>query len=135
METKVVLHGAHTCELIHLASNSRFFTDSPASLGGAGSYFAPTDLIGAALASCVLTQMADAAHRRGIRLHSGQAGVSKTMSSSPRRITAIRIDIALPAELSADELTVLREAAVGCPVHQTLVASAIAITINFGTLP
>ena len=58
-----------------------------------GGSFSPTDLVGAALASCALTTMALAASREGIPLGEATATVEKRMTPPPRRIGELVLEI------------------------------------------
>ena len=60
--------------LEHGPSGSALTTSPPKDNGGTGASFSPTDLVGAALASCALTTMALAAAREGLAWGDTQAG-------------------------------------------------------------
>jgi putative redox protein len=55
-----------SCKLAHGPSGATMTTVPPKDNGGDGSSFSPTDLVGAALASCALSTMALAAQREGL---------------------------------------------------------------------
>src|SRR5512140_3362461 len=79
---------AFKVELRHGPSGTRIATEAPRDNGGTGSSFSPTDLVGAALASCALTTMALWASREGLPWGEASARVEKRMSGAPRRIAA-----------------------------------------------
>lgn len=106
--------------LEHGPSQSRVTTEAPKDNGGTGMSFSPTDLVGAALASCALTTMALAAGREGIPMGEARARVEKRMTPPPRRIGALVLDIQMPAGLSPEHRARLEEVARGCPVARSL---------------
>ncbi len=118
--TAVYAGGLH-CELIHEPSSSNLETDAPKDNQGKGERFSPTDLVGAALASCVLTTMAIVAERNGVSLKGARAEVEKEMVSSPtRRIGSLRVQVTFPAGVPQDQRAKLEHAALHCPVHKSL---------------
>jgi len=108
------------CRLEHGPSGSHITTEAPKDNGGTGMSFSPTDLVGAAIASCALTTMALTASREGIPFGEARARVEKRMTPPPRRIGELVLEIDMPAGLSAAHRTRLEEAARGCPVTRSL---------------
>lgn len=108
------------CELIHGPSQSRIETDAPKDNQGRGERFSPTDLVGAALASCILTTMAILAERDGVSMKGAQAEVEKHMNPQPRRILRFPIVITLPASIPAEYRPKLEHIANACPVSRSL---------------
>lgn len=112
--------GLH-CELRHESSGSRIETDAPKDNMGKGERFSPTDLVGAALASCALTTMAIVAERDGVSLVGAHAEVEKHMIAQPiRRIGALPLLITLPPGIPMDYRPKLERVALQCPVHHSL---------------
>ena len=111
---------AFKTQLEHGPSGSRIATEAPKDNGGTGASFSPTDLVGAALASCALTTMALAASREGIAFGEAKATVEKRMTPPPRRIGELVLNIQMPAGLSRAHRTRLEEVAHGCPVARSL---------------
>ena len=109
------------CEATHGPSGAKIVTDAPADNMGRGEMFSPTDLVGTALGTCILTTMAIVGARRGIDLSSATFRVEKHMATDPvRRIGRLPVTIRLPASLDAESRTILERAAYTCPVHKSL---------------
>jgi putative redox protein len=128
----VSIHGL-TCELTHGPSGARIRTVPPRDNGGDGSTFSPTDLVGAALASCALSTMALVAQREGLAFGDARASVEKRMSPPPRRIAELVLVVELPAETRPAERARLEEIARTCPVARSLHPD-VALPIEFRIL-
>ena len=111
---------AFKTQLQHGPSGSSIATEAPKDNGGTGASFSPTDLVGAALASCAVTTMALAASREGIPFGEARATVEKRMTPPPRRIGELVLEIDMPAGLSAAHRARMEEVAHGCPVMRSL---------------
>lgn len=120
VKSTTVYQGQKHCELVHEPSGSKIETDAPKDNNGLGEKFSPTDLVGAALASCVLTTMAMVAERDGLSIVGARAEVQKEMTDKPRRIGTLRLDVSLPATLNQNHRRKLEETAKHCPVHRSL---------------
>lgn len=107
-------------ELQHLPSKRIIHTDAPTDNQGKGEAFSPTDLLASALAACVMTMMGMKAKSIGIELTGAHAQISKEMAANPRRISAIRLQIYLPANLDGDTREILEQTALHCPVAYSL---------------
>jgi len=120
----VVMTGRYTggklVELTHEPSGVKITTDAPKDNGGEGKAFSPTDLVGAALGSCVVTTMVLFAERHGITLHGAHFQVEKIMGSEPRRIAELVLKVHLPKTLSDIDRQKLERAGMTCPVHKSL---------------
>lgn len=112
--------GAKKVEVTHEPSGSLLITEAPRDNGGEGKSFSPTDLVAAALGSCVLTTIAIVAERGGIPVSGMRMRVEKRMQQDPRRIGELPLDIHLPAALEEHERQKLERAALSCPVHKSL---------------
>jgi len=115
------LHGITTV-LTHGPSGASLRTVPPKDNGGDASSFSPTDLVGAALASCALTTMALIAKREGLPFGDAKARVEKVMGDAPRRIAELSLDIEMPKEVRPEHRARLEEIAKGCPVARSLSA-------------
>ena len=112
--------GDNHCLLTHGPSGSHIETDAPLDNHGRGEKFSPTDLMGAALGSCILTTMSILAAREKISLLEARCEVDKEMNASPRRIGKLIVNVWMPANLSSDQKKKLEAAAHTCPVHRSL---------------
>lgn len=105
----------------HGPSGSELVTDAPVDNQGRGQSFSPTDLVAAALGTCILTTMAIVADRRGIDISGARYRVEKHMVADPgRRIGRLPVTVRLPARLDAESRAILERAAHTCPVHRSL---------------
>ena len=114
----------------HLDSGSKISTDAPKDNHGLGEAFSPTDMVCSALASCILTIMAIALEKKGIRIKGTTAIVKKTMGNNPRRISKIDIELTFPTDYDEKTKVILERAAHNCPVHHTL-SNEVEKNINF----
>ena len=122
MTAKVIYDRGLLTTATHLQSGTVIQTDAPVDNGGEGSRFSPTDLVSAALASCMLTIMALTAQKRGIQLGHIECDVEKIMVSNPRRIGHIKVNMVIsgPNVYTDHERSLLERAAVTCPVYESL---------------
>jgi putative redox protein len=107
-------------EATHTASGTIILTDAPVDNHGRGEAFSPTDLVSAALGSCMMTIMGIVAERHSLDLTGVSYDVTKHMSADPRRIRQIDVQFQLPAALTQKERTILENAARTCPVALSL---------------
>lgn len=121
---KMNLHylGDKLCEAQHKPSQAILQTDAPTDNGGKGSRFSPTDLLGVALGTCVLTTMEILSEKDGkkISLKGTRAEVSKEMSGPPRRVAVLTLNVKFPAGIPKTERAYLEAIAHSCPVARSL---------------
>lgn len=123
--------GSLRTEAGHVQSGTKIITDAPVDNRGKGEAFSPTDLVCAALTSCMMTIMGIIAEKEGLPLDGLTAETTKTMASGPRMISRIAIDFKWPnPQGSHDQLKKLKKAALSCPVALSLDASVQQV-INF----
>lgn len=121
VKIKVSYEGDLHCRLTHGPSGTEFLTDAPADNMGKGEFFSPTDLVAAALGSCLLTTMGIYAARHGIDLRGASAEVIKEMIQEPvRRIGKLTVVIRMPGGIERRQREALERAALACPVHKSL---------------
>ena len=108
------------CQLTHEPSGAQLRTVPPKDNGGDGSSFSPTDLVGAALASCALSTLALVAAKEGLTFGKASARVEKEMVGPPRRIGSLAVVVQMPAGTKPGERARLEEIARGCPVARSL---------------
>jgi len=106
--------------VVHGPSGRTIGTDAPRDNEGRGELFSPTDLVAAALASCVATLMGIYARRHGIDLAGLAVRVEKHMQSEPRRIGRLPVTIDVPVPVEARHRAGLEATARHCPVHASL---------------
>jgi putative redox protein len=121
VETKITYEGQLRCKAIHVPSGQSILTDAPTDNMGKGEFFSPTDLVGAALGTCMLTVMGIFANKHKIDMSGATASVVKDMAAAPaRRIGTLKVVIAVPTVLTDEQKKILENAAMACPVHKSL---------------
>ena len=131
IENKYV--GELRTESTHLKSSNVIITDAPTDNNGKGNAFSPTDLVASALCSCMTTVMGICANKNQFDLPNSTAHITKVMSSNPRRISKIIIEINFDKNnLSEQNIEKLIAVAEGCPVAQSLSSDLIQeVRFNF----
>lgn len=110
-------------EAVHLQSGTTIITDAPTDNNGKGEAFSPTDLVAAALGSCMMTIMGIVARRDEIDLKGSQMEITKGMSAEPpRKIAKVEVKLSMltGTELNDAEKAKLERAAHTCPVALSL---------------
>jgi putative redox protein len=121
VKMSLVYQGDLRCHLTHGPSGQAITTDAPVDNQGKGEAFSPTDLVAAALGSCILTVMGIAARKNGINMDGATAAIEKEMVVVPiRRIGKITVAITMPAGIQPAQRELLEKIAHTCPVHQSL---------------
>jgi putative redox protein len=109
------------CKAVHSPSGAELTTDAPKDNQGRGESFSPTDLVAAALGSCMVTLMGIMARTLNIDIAGATATVEKEMTTAPpRRIQRLTVRIHVPRDLSSENREKLERAARTCPVHESL---------------
>ena len=117
----IVYEGALRCRLTHGPSGEKIKTDAPVDNMGKGEAFSPTDLVAAALGSCMLTVMGIVAERHKINLNGSTVEVQKEMVTAPvRRIGKISVVLNMASGIPEEKRSMLEHAAHSCPVHKSL---------------
>jgi putative redox protein len=115
-----VYKGQKHCETTHEPSGAVISTDAPKDNAGKGEAFSPTDLVGVAFATCILTTMAIVAERDGVDLRRSTFRVTKEMALNPRKIQKLAVSLKLPASIESEYRRKLEHIAQTCPVHRSL---------------
>ncbi|MCH7402814.1 OsmC family protein [Belliella kenyensis] len=119
-------------EMEHVQSGTKIISDAPVDNNGKGEAFSPTDLVAAALGSCMVTIMGIVAERDEISLDGLSWEITKIMSSDPRKIAEIIVKFVWVNPVTDHKkIQKLKNAALTCPVALSL-DPAIKQTIEFG---
>ena len=125
------------CTVQHGPSRATFATDAPVDNHGRGESFSPTDLVAAALGTCMATVMGIASRKHGFVLDGTRVHVKKTMTNGPpRRIAQLAVQVTFPSAATQSVATVatgrtmLEHEANGCPVRVSLL-DAIEVPVHF----
>ena len=119
--SEIIYTGELRTEATHLHSGTKVITDAPLDNQGKAEYFSPTDLIAAALGSCMLTIMGIAARNQEFDIDGTRITVTKIMVDNPRRIGEIVIDLVFPHDNFTDQQRrILEHITRNCPVALSL---------------
>jgi putative redox protein len=134
METaKTKYIGDLRTEIVHLRSGSIIITDAPVDNKGKGEYFSPTDMVAAALGSCIFTIMGIAAREHSFSIDGSKCAITKIMTDSPRKIGEIKIEFNFTGNNYTDKQKRILEYCVKtCPVALSLNESVFQnVKLNF----
>lgn len=134
MSTSTVKYlGSLRTEATHLKSKQQIITDAPTDNHGKGEAFSPTDLVATSLASCMVSIIGIQSNTSNIKLGDISANITKIMSSAPRRISEIKVDLFFTNHQYSDkEKKIIENAAKTCPVALSLHPDIIqTVTFNY----
>lgn len=118
---KSAYQGNLRTKMQHVQSGTEIISDAPTDNNGKGEAFSPTDLVAAALGSCMVTIMGIIAERESVKLEGLTWETQKIMQSNPRKISEVVISFkwANPVE---DKVLIqkLKNGAKTCPVALSL---------------
>ncbi len=117
---KTIYKGNLRTEITHLQSGGVVITDAPTDNNGKGESISPTDMVSAALGSCILTIIGMAAMNHGFDIDGTEIETSKIMSTNPRRIGEIHLTINFPHDYEPRFKRLIEAAVKSCPVEQSL---------------
>lgn len=121
VKIQATYQGQKHCQATHEPSGSQLETDAPKDNQGLGEKFSPTDLIGTALGTCILTTMALVAERDGVDIKGSTVDIEKHMTTEgPRKIATLKILLKLPKSVPNDYRKKLDHVAEACPVKKSL---------------
>ncbi len=121
VKVEVVYLGGLRTEAVHGPSRSTIQTDAPLDNCGKGELFSPTDLVGTALGTCVLTILGIYAQKHGLDVSGATASVQKEMTAVPvRRISTLSTEVTIPLPAQTPHREAIERALLSCPVHASL---------------
>lgn len=122
MTSTVIYQGSLRTVAKHIQSSSLLETDAPTDNQGKGERFSPTDLVGTALAGCMLTTVAIRARHLEEKMQGVWIDVSKVMSANPRRISGLHLTFHYPPGFHAtpEEAQQIEQISMTCPVKESI---------------
>jgi putative redox protein len=116
----VALLGRGDCSIVHSPSGAVIASSKSTQFGGSGASFSSTDLLAAALGSCIATDLEPVAERHGVALADIRIVIGKELTITPKRIVSLRVSVTLPDTVAEDVMLRLERAAQHCLVHRSL---------------
>lgn len=117
---KTIYKGNLRTEITHLQSGSVITTDAPIDNNGKGESISPTDMLAAALGSCMLTIMGMSANNHGFDIDGTELEITKVMGTEPRRIVEIGITFHFPHDYEPRVKRFIENAVKSCPAEHSL---------------
>ncbi len=96
-------------------------SDQPTDKGGFDEGMTPPELMLASLGSCVGFYVADYLKRQGLAVEGSKVRVTAEKVKNPARLDDFKIEVAVPAQLSGEQIKGVEEAAHRCLIHNTLI--------------
>ena len=111
----------------------RVVTDQSVRAGGANTAPSPTELISAALGSCIALYVHQFCASRSLPHDGMRVEVTPHNVANPNRIAELSVAVFIPGPLSAHTMEMLERVVRSCPVHNTLAHGAeVAVAIEVG---
>lgn len=121
VQVDVIYQGDLHTQATHGPSGATLTTDAPVDNCGKGELFSPTDLVGTALGTCVLTILGIYAQKHGLDVRGATARVEKEMTAVPvRRIARLATELRIPLPADTPHREAIERAILSCPVHASL---------------
>ncbi len=121
----ISLQGEGTCKVQHNETPSEVFTSKPKEYGGRGNEFSSTDLLAAALGTCIGSSLEKVLIRNRIDLDKVKLQVFKDLSSKPKTISLLKVVIHLAVEIDEKTEKILLKTAGTCLVSRSLAVKPI----------
>lgn len=126
----VTLKSSERCHIKHELAGSEIETDLPPEYGGHGRSFSSTDLVSAALGTCIITSIGKILEREGYDPNHLRIEVTKELSQAPKMIKAIKLKVIHPKAFHEEVIKKLKRATNSCPVKRSL-NDAVQVEINY----
>lgn len=117
---KTIYKGNLRTEITHLQSGAKVITDAPTDNNGKGEAISPTDMLAAALGSCMLTIMGMAANNHGFDIDGTEVEITKVMGTEPRRVVEIQVIFNFPRDYDDRTKRFIENAVKSCPAEHSL---------------
>ena len=116
---EAIYDGKLRCTATHIPSGQKLATDAPVDNMGKGESFSPTDLLATSMLNCMMTIIAIAADSRELDVSEMSGSVEKHMTSGPRKVSKLEVEISLPTELHSEDRSWLIKRGMACHVHKS----------------
>ncbi len=108
-------------EVKHDRSGQVFVTDAPIDNKGKGEAISPTDMMATSLGLCMVTIMGISAQTHGFSMEGVRGEVTKIMTSNPRKVSEVIIDLYFPDNgYNGKDKKIIEHISRTCPVALSL---------------
>ncbi|WP_299117454.1 OsmC family protein [uncultured Winogradskyella sp.] len=128
-EIKILYNNNNKCSVAINNSNTIILTQSLKEFGWIGEELSSTDMLAAALGTCIATTIENILESNNISHHKVEILVKKELSLIHRGIKSISIDIIIKEDVKTNVLRMIKKAARTCLVSRILL-----ININISVL-
>lgn len=118
------------CVVTHALNQSMLTVDVAPEYGGEGKAFSSTDLVAAAVGTCLMTSIDKILERAGHDPRKLEAKVEKILSESPKKIKRVVVSVFYPDPLGDTLIKKLQRAAETCAVKRSL-SNTVDVSIQF----
>ncbi|PLX24172.1 MAG: hypothetical protein C0597_00145 [Marinilabiliales bacterium] len=109
------------CIVKHDKSATKIVTGSPREYGGNGKEYSSTDLLAAALGTCIATTIEDIINRNKIKYENVEIIVKKELLLKPKKIKSLKVEILINEKIDLKIIDIIRRSAKSCLVHKSLI--------------